>query len=281
MNSSLCYTFLLTNPARQITYYALNKLGEGGFGSVWNGVTDARVPIAIKIIKPSSDPARDFLNWLNEQNILLQCLDHPHIVDCYDQFVCDDGSLVIIMEKAEGSLDNFLKLNGPCDPTLICSIGIQLCLALKHIHDLQLIHRDLTLRNILWFSDGRFKIADFGISKQTAPPEELARTFIGFKNAIPPELLNFGYSTYQSDIYQLGLVLLTLLTGSDPIPLNASREKTYQMINDGVPRQIAESLISNFGCGRLAKIISIMLRRRDCWRYKDVSEVQIDLLLGV
>ena len=171
------------------------------------------------------------------------------------------------MEKAEGSLESFLKLKGFLDPSLVCSVGIQLCFALEHIHNLGVIHRDLTLRNILWFSDGR--------SKQTVSPEEFARTFIGFKNAIPPELLNFNYSTHQSDIYQLGLVLLTLLIGSDPIPLSASMQETHQMIQDGVPRQIAESLISKFG--KLAEIISIMLRRRDSWRYSSILEVKTDL----
>lgn len=275
MNKDFWYQFWLSNPSRQAIYYAITELGQGGFGSVWSGITNAGVPIAIKMIKPSSDPARDFLNWFNEQDILLKCLNHPHIVACYDQFLCDDGSLVIIMEKAEGSLESFLKLKGSFDASLVCSVGIQLCFALEHIHNLGVIHRDLTLRNILWFSDGRFKVSDFGISKQTVSPDEFARTFIGFKNAIPPELLNFNYSTHQSDIYQLGLVLLTLLIGSDPIPLNASMQETHQMIQDGVPRQIAESLLSKFG--KLAEIISIMLRRRDSWRYSSILEVKADL----
>lgn len=266
--------FQLNNPERQARYYATVQLGQGGFGAVWGGVTNAGVPIAIKIIKPSSNPVKDFLSWYKEKNILLR-LNHSHIVESYDQFRCDDGNLVIIMERAEGSLDSFLESKGSLHPTLVCSIGIQLCSALEYIHSLQVIHRDLTLRNILWFPDGRFKISDFGISKQTVSPEEFARTFIGFKNAIPPELLKFGYSSYQSDIYQLGLVMLTLLTGNNPITLSASISETYQMIENGTPRQIAESLIPKFG--KLAEIISVMLRRRNFWRYKNVLEVQADL----
>jgi hypothetical protein len=69
-------------------------------------------------------------------------------------------------------------------------------------------------------------------------------------------------------------VLLTLLTGDHPIPENATPEATRQMILDGVPRQIAESLTATHG--RTAEIISIMLRRRDAYRYKTAADASAD-----
>lgn len=266
------------NQFSQKAYYPIKELGQGGFGSVWSGISNTGVPIAIKILKPSSNSSRDLDTWFNEQDILRKCPNHPHIVQCYDSFHCEnDGSLVIVMEKAEGNLEGFLKRNPHVHPLVVCSIGIQVCSALEHIHNnLGVIHRDLTLRNILYFSHDYFKISDFGISKQTVSQNEVATTLIGFQNAIPPELLlRFPYSTYRSDIYQLGIVLLTLLRGSEPIPINLSLEQTNQMIQDGLPRQIAESLISRFGM--LAEIISIMLRRHDSWRYQNVLEAKYAL----
>ena len=109
----------------------------------------------------------------------------------------------------EGSLRYYLSKYGQLNPSLVCSIGIQLCAALAHIHQLGVIHRDVTLNNVLWYANGVFKLSDFGISRQTVSGEDFARTFIGYRNAIPPELLTAGYSTTQSDIYQLGIVLLT------------------------------------------------------------------------
>jgi serine/threonine protein kinase len=97
----------------------------------------------------------------------------------------------------------------------------------------------------------------------------------GFPNAIPPEILQQGYSDFQSDIYQLGLILLTLLTGQEPIPQNLDRETINHLINEGQPRKIAESLIEKFG--NLAYIISCMLRRRLEWRYQSVLELREDL----
>lgn len=119
------YRFHFRNPARQMAYYAIAQCGEGRFGKVWAGFDGAMVPVALKIVKPTSDSLRDLLRWHNEQNIFLQCLLHPHIVTTYDQFCCDDGTLVIVMELAEGSLADYLgRSGGKLHPILVCSVGI-------------------------------------------------------------------------------------------------------------------------------------------------------------
>ena len=103
MSSTDWYVFSFANPTRGTTYYAIVSLDSGGFGDVWAGLDNAGIPIAIKIIRPTSDPARDFVNWFTEQAICLRCLTHPHIVTTFDQFKCQDGTLVIVMDRAEGS----------------------------------------------------------------------------------------------------------------------------------------------------------------------------------
>lgn len=275
MANSSWYQFYVHNPIRNLDYYAINPIDEGGFGKVWNGVTADGLPVAIKIIKPSSDFLKDWDFWINEQNIFLRCLLHPHIICTFDQFVSTNNELVIIMEKAECSLKRFVSSERPLDPLSICSIGTQICHALHHIHSIGVVHRDVTLKNILWFPPNTFKLSDFGISKQGVSPEELARTFIGHRTFIPPELLLAGYSTHQSDIYQLGLVLLTLLVGAYPISLDATLEQTKQLILDGVPRTIAEGLVGQHG--KLAEIIAKMLRRRDRFRFVNIMEVWQEL----
>lgn len=275
MMPSNWYLFKIYNPIRKVNYYATSPIDEGGFGKVWSGVSSMGLPVAIKIIKPGSSFLKDWSSWVNEQNICLACLSHAHIITTFDQFCSPQNELVIIMEKAECSLERFVSTDKPFDPLSICIIGTQICSALHHIHSLGVVHRDVTLKNILWFPPNTFKLSDFGISKKGVTPEELAKTFIGHRTFIPPELLIAGYSTHQSDIYQLGLVLLTLLTGSYPIPIDATPEQTRQSIVEGIPRQIAEALISMHG--KLAEIMSIMLRRRDIFRYKTAMDVWHEL----
>jgi serine/threonine protein kinase len=275
MTKSDWYEFYVLNQSRQARYYVIQVIDEGGFGKVWSGITGTGIPVAIKIIKPSSNYLRDYTSWYTEQDICLKCLNHAHIITTYDQFCSKDGKLIIVMEKAGGNLKELVHNRKYFDPTAVCSIGTNILSALDYIHGLGVIHRDVTLKNILWFPDGNFKLADFGISKEGVSIEEFAKTFIGHKTYIPPELLLTGYTSRQSDIYQLGLVLLTLLTGHYPIPIDATVEKTRTMILEGTPRQIAELLINKYG--RLAEILSIMLRRRDKWRYKTALAVWDDL----
>jgi serine/threonine protein kinase len=271
---STLYSFSLFNPVRQVTYFATACLDEGGFGQVWHGVTGQGLEVAIKVIKPSSDFCRDFSSWFTDQEVHLKCLQHPYIVVTFDQFISADGQLVIVMERGGGSLQALSGEGMRWTDKSICAIGIQILAALHYIHGLCVIHRDVTLKNIIWFPEGTFKLCDFGISKQSVQPDEYARTFIGHKSYIPPELHAAGYTTHQSDIYQLGLVLLTLMTGSHPIPESATPEQAREMILDGVPRGIAESLIPSHG--KTAEIISVMLRRRDSYRYKSAVDAWAD-----
>ena len=275
MNQSTGCLFALWNPERQVHYYAVSALDEGGFGTVWDGFTSYGLHVAIKIIKPTGDIATDFRAWYTEQQIYLLSLHHPHIITTIDQFISSDGSLFIVMERAGGSLYSLVQDIGPIDPWAVCSIGTQVALALHHVHGLSAIHRDVTLHNILWFANGSVKLADFGISRQLLTVDEIARTFIGRKGSVPPELYTQGYSTVQSDIYQLGLVLLALLSGQPPIPYDASPEDILSLIVEARPRLLAEALTAQYG--KLAEIISIMLRRRHQWRYQTAIEVWWEL----
>lgn len=268
------YIFSLFNPVRQVKYFATVSLDEGGFGQVWHGLTAQGLQVAIKVIKQSSDFNRDFSSWLTDQQVHLMCLNHPYVVTTFDQFISTDGKLVIVMERGGGSLDALLKQGIKWSDKSICAIATQILSALHYIHGFGVVHRDVTLKNIIWFNGGVFKLCDFGISKQNVQPGEYARTFIAHKSYIPPELLTAGYTTHQSDIYQLGLVLLTLITEQHPIPEAATLEITRKMILDGLPRQITEALIPTHG--RTAEIISIMLRRRDAYRYQTVADAWTD-----
>ncbi len=269
------YSFSLFNPLRQVTYFATAVLDAGGFGEVWRGLTAEGLEVAIKVIKPSSDFARDFSSWFTDQQVHLMCLQHPYVVVTFDQFVSADGKLVIVMERGGGSLQTLLGQGTSWSDKAISAVGTQVLSALHYIHSLGVVHRDVTLKNIIWFNGSIFKLCDFGISKKNVRADEYARTFIGHRSYIPPELLYAGYTTHQSDIYQAGLVLLALLTGRHPIPDNATPEQIRQMILDGVPRQTAESLIPTHG--PTAEIIAIMLRRRDAYRYKTALDAWTDL----
>jgi eukaryotic-like serine/threonine-protein kinase len=267
--------FWLFNQERQTWYFAVRSLGDGGFASVWAGQTQDGQSVAIKVIKRTANPRQDFSSWDTDQLVHLLVWHHPHVVQTLDQFVSPDGDYVIVMEMGQDSLDSLINQGHKWSDKDVCAIGWQILSALSELHARNVVHRDLTLKNIISFPGGIFKLCDFGISKPNVQPWEYAQTLIGTPSYIPPELYMEGYTTHQSDIYQVGLVLLTLIIGQHPIPPHISRDEIQKMILAGVPRQKADSLAR--GGRQTARILARMLPRHLANRYKTAAEAIGDL----
>jgi serine/threonine-protein kinase len=262
-------------------YFLQERIAGGGGGEVYAALNQAGQSLAIKFIKANPhNRGAGISTWINECNSSLKCQNHPHIVQVFEYFQTNQGHLVIVMERANCSLANLIRQGYRFDAKAICTVGMQVTLALSYIHSLTspIIHRDVTPKNILVFPNWIYKLSDFGISKNAVTHEEIARTFIGYSSYIPPELLARGYSRQQADLYQLGVILLTLMLGAPPINEHLAQLYINEQILAGVPRQKAEALIASGGSrGELARIASIMLRRRDEYRYRTASDVSKEL----
>lgn len=268
------------NPAG-FRYFLQERIAGGGGGDVYAAVGQTGQQVALKFIKFNAHNRGAGLDtWINECNSSLKCQNHPHIVRVFEYFQTVQGHLVIVMERADCSLADLMRRGYRFDAKAACRVGMQVLQALSFIHSLTspIIHRDVTPKNILVFPDWVYKLSDFGISKNTITHEEIARTFIGYSSYIPPELLARGYSRQQADLYQLGIVLLSLMLGTSPIEENLSQQHIYNQILSGVPRQKAESLIRvGGGAGELARVVSVMLRRRDEYRYRSAADAYNEL----
>ena len=207
------YEFDVHNPARKITYFAIRSLGKGGQGGVWAGVDSAGTPVALKVIWPTSNLTQDYWSWFNDQFAHLLCLNQAHVVTSYDQFISQQGWYVLVMEQALRSLDDIITTGVRQPATRVCVIGSQILSALSYLHSTDRIHRDVSAKNILEFANGVVKLTDFGVSKGNIGSGQATGTQVGNALYIPPELLNAGRWTHQSDVYQLGIVLISLLIG--------------------------------------------------------------------
>jgi len=270
MNGSI---FPLFNPIRNVTYYATMKLAEGGFGEVWAGNFNG-YPVAIKFFKFDAATNVVTQRWDSEQRIHLRCLKHPCIVQTFDQFRTRQGHLVIIMERASGTLHDLLNSGRRSSPQEVCRIGLSVLSALSHLHGLRIIHRDVTMRNVLYFRNGDVKLGDFGIAKPLVTWGEIATTQIGAAGFHPPELLLLGHSTMRSDLYQVGLVMLSLLYGRQIIPSEISPSAQRLAILQGIPRQIAERSLQY---GKLSRVLAGLLCRTERLRYQTAESAMLDL----
>ncbi|ELU01932.1 hypothetical protein CAPTEDRAFT_122573 [Capitella teleta] len=193
-------------------YKKLNKLGSGTFGEAWlvkQKDTDRKY--ALKEIRVSGMSERDRLQSLVEVEALARC-KHVNIVRYKKAFV-DRGFLCIIMEYGDhGDLKRKIQdANGKhFAQNTILDWFVQMCYALKYIHGLNIIHRDLKTQNIFLTGDNVLKIGDFGIAKILQDSMDKASTAIGTPYYLSPEICHRHLYGTKSDIWAAGCVLYEL-----------------------------------------------------------------------
>jgi WD40 repeat protein/tRNA A-37 threonylcarbamoyl transferase component Bud32 len=229
-------------------YKLLERLGEGGFGSVW--VAEQREPVkrrvALKIIKLGMD-TRQVVARFEAERQALALMDHPSIAKVLDAGATDSGRPFFVMELVKGIPITTFCEQEKLGPRERLDLFIQVCQAIQHAHQKGIIHRDIKPSNILvTLQDGRAvpKVIDFGIAKATQ--QELTeltiytqhQQFVGTPAYMSPEQAErsgLDIDT-RSDIYSLGVLLYELLTGVTPFD---AKELTSQGL-DAMRRTIRE-----------------------------------------
>ena len=129
----------------------------------------------------------------------------------------------------------------------ILDIFTQLCLALKHIHERKILHRDIKSPNVLLTSNGIVKLSDFGVSKSLSFTLEKAKTFTGTPYYLSPEIVqNLPYS-YKSDMWSLGILLYEMCCLKLPYEAKSLPLLTLKIINgkyDPIPDFYSKELNS-------------------------------------
>ena len=199
-------------------YRLVELLGQGGMATIFRA-TDAQLgrEVAVKVLHPQYGRDPDFVARFRQEAQAAASLSHPNIVAVYD-FGTDADGPYIVMELVDGEdVATLLARNGPLPPRQAARLAAEVAHALAAAHARGIVHRDVKPGNILVSSDGRVKVADFGIARAWADARlTLPGVTLGSVHYFSPEQALGEQATEASDIYSLGVVLYELLTGRRP-----------------------------------------------------------------
>ncbi|KAL1489274.1 hypothetical protein ABEB36_014204 [Hypothenemus hampei] len=205
-------------------------LGKGGFASVYQGrCRKTGLDVAIKMIDKKLMQAEGMVSRVQQEVSIHSRLKHPSILELYTFFE-DANYVYLILELCHnGELQQYIKRK-TLSESEVCSIMRQVVEGIRYLHFHNILHRDISLSNLLLTKDMQVKIADFGLATQLTRPDEKHRTMCGTPNFISPEVATRGSHGLEVDVWSLGCLLYTLLVGSPPFDTNAVKSTLTRVV---------------------------------------------------
>ncbi|KAK8897031.1 hypothetical protein M9Y10_014964 [Tritrichomonas musculus] len=215
------------------------KLGHGGFSEVYRvTIQNTNKAYAMKVISKDryeTPKGRISLEKLKNEIQIQKGLNHPNIVQSKISF-SDEFNYYIALEFCPGkSIREYLKKseNGRLTEPETRKILQDVIEGLVYLHNSEIIHHDLKLENFLIGSDGKVKIADFGLSNALKNEDERKHSICGTTNYLSPEVIlkkNKGRG-FEADIWAIGVATFIMLTGKPPFD-GGDKETTYENIKN-------------------------------------------------
>jgi hypothetical protein len=215
--------------------------GRGGMGIVYRA-TDMALgrPVALKVLAAdrASDP--DFRERFQRESRMAAAIDHPNVIPVYGAGE-EDARLYLVMRYVAGTdLHQELRRTRVLDPARAADVVAQIAAGLDAAHAAGLVHRDVKPANVLLAGEHAY-LSDFGLTRLVGSDTELteAGQWIGTVDYCSPEQLRGERTDARSDVYALGCVLFTALTGNTPLGRGTVPATMMAHLHDEPPRASA------------------------------------------
>jgi eukaryotic-like serine/threonine-protein kinase len=267
---------------RLARYELIEELGRGSMGIVYKA-RDPQIDrlVAIKTISLFGQAPEDEGQYLTRFFIEARAagrLTHPGIVTIYDVGEAPETHApYIVMEYVCGQPLN-KSLAGSSGGKLPIETALQitqeLAEALDYAHSHGVVHRDIKPSNVLMTEDGKAKIADFGIAKMNLEQVTLPGHVIGTPAFMSPEQLEGGAVDGRSDLFSLGVILYTILTGHRPFQGDSAVTVSFKVANrEPVP---ATALDSDLPV-EIDYVLARAMSKEPIHRYQTGREMALDI----
>jgi serine/threonine-protein kinase len=200
-------------------YFLSGLLGTGGMAEVF--LAHDRVlgrDLALKVLKEHYAKDERFVRRFRREAQSAAALNHPNVVQIYDQGRTEDERYYIAMEHVPGgSLEDLILRRGPLAPAQAARLASQVAQALHAAHRRGIVHRDIKPQNVLLDEAGNAQVTDFGIALAASRTSTSGTNLLfGTPSYMSPEQAMGEQVGPESDLYSLGVVLYEMLTGKVP-----------------------------------------------------------------
>ncbi|OWZ20019.1 Protein kinase [Phytophthora megakarya] len=241
-------------------YVKVRKIGQGSFGSAYlatrktSPAADSKDQKQQFVIKEILLDPRDQANAQREAR-LLAALDHPNIIACKESFLLKPPPpsaayvghhqqrktvLCIVTEFADGGdlsheIERRARRRQFFEPDEILGLFVQVCLALKHLHDRKILHRDVKPANVFLTKSGVVKVGDLGVATVLSHTLACAETSIGTPYYTAPEICLGKRYNAKADVWSLGCVLFEMASFEHVFDGRSQRQLFENIVRGATP----------------------------------------------